>query len=134
MTPENVRRIQDDWAALAPTEQVAQRFYAHLFALDPSLRTLFASVTWEAQEAKFAATLSSLVAALDEAPEMVAMLGDLGRRHVTYSVLPSHYRTVGQALIATLEDALGPRFNREHRDAWRELLETVSATMLRAAR
>ena len=45
-------------------------------------------------------------------------LHGLGRRHRGYGVEDRHYATVGEALIWTLGQGLGPAFTDEARDAW----------------
>ena len=57
----------------------------------------------------------------------------LGRRHVGYGVRDSHYATVGEALLWTLEQGLGDAFTPDVRAAWAETYGTRAGVMQRAA-
>ena len=96
---------------------VAATFYARLFELDPSLRSLFKSDMVE-QGQKFMQILSVIVRSLDNIESLTPAIEALGRRHVKYGVEIEHYETVGSALIWTLEKMLGAQFTLEVRDAW----------------
>ena len=49
---------------------------------------------------------------------LVAVLRNLGARHVGYGVREEHYVTVGTALLWTLSAGLGEKFTPEVREAW----------------
>jgi hemoglobin-like flavoprotein len=52
-----------------------------------------------------------------------------GRRHAGYGVNDHDYETVGEALLWTLEQGLGPSFTPEVREAWTTLYRLVADTM-----
>ena len=62
--------------------------------------------------------------------ELVPILTDLGTKHVGYGVVPEHYAIVGEALIATLGDALGDAFDAETKAAWVAVYGIVQKTMI----
>jgi hemoglobin-like flavoprotein len=64
---------------------------------------------------------------------LLPALEQLGVRHARYGVLPEHYPLVGQALLGTLEQALGAAFTREVRDAWVTVYQALATTMQTAA-
>ena len=64
---------------------------------------------------------------------MTRVLAGLGRRHRNYGVLDEHYDTVGSALLFSLDEALGPRFEPPTRDAWTQLYGFMASTMKEAA-
>jgi hemoglobin-like flavoprotein len=53
----------------------------------------------------------------------------LGRRHAGYGVNKRDYETVGEALLWTLEQGLGPGFTPEIKEAWTTLYRLVADTM-----
>jgi hemoglobin-like flavoprotein len=57
----------------------------------------------------------------------------LGERHVAYGVIPDHYPIVGQALLATLEAALGSSWTPQVQEGWAAIYGFVSATMVAGA-
>lgn len=60
-------------------------------------------------------------------------LEDLGQRHIAYGVLPAHYAVVGEALLSTLEAAVGDAWTATVREGWSEIYSFVSTTMIRGA-
>lgn len=133
MTREQIARVRQSWAILAPVApRVAQAFYHRLFELDPGLRGIFAHVELTAQGIKFAATLDTLVATLDDPDRMVRDLAGLGRRHTGYGVQSRHYELVGEALLWALEHALTPAWDAELQEAWWGVYLLAASIMKRA--
>ena len=133
MMPEQVQGVRTTFAKVAAMQdEAAALFYRRLFELDPSLRPLFKG-DMTAQGAKLMAALGAVVGSLDRLERMVPMLRELGRRHAGYGVKPEHYATVGEALIWTLEQALGAGFTRETRRAWIDAYGRLAWTMVAAA-
>jgi len=130
MMPDDMWRVQKSFAVLAPVaEQVAERFYHNLLALDWSLSLLFKG-DLSLQGRKFMRMLATIINTPDR---FVPDLQNLARRHVTYGVRPHHYATVGAALLITLEQTLGPGFTPEVRRAWVSMYEYLSGIMKEAA-
>jgi hemoglobin-like flavoprotein len=77
--------------------------------------------------------ISTAVANLDRLDTLVPAVQSLGARHARYGVLDSHYNTVGEALIWTLEQGLGDAFTPETKDAWIVVYTLLSSTMKDAA-
>ncbi|KAL3914454.1 MAG: hypothetical protein SGILL_006096 [Bacillariaceae sp.] len=70
-------------------------------------------------------------------PDMVPVtiaLKDLGARHVEYGVLPPHYDVVGEALLYTLETALGDAWTEPVKQGWIGVYTFVSTTMIEGAK
>lgn len=130
MNTEQIRLVQSTFAAyVAPLGDIAADvFYQNLFALDESLRTLFKN-DMQAQGRKLLKTLAFAVDGLREPNDILAVVRQLGQRHMGYGVLPAHYDTVGKALIQTLQTAIGPALTPEVRDAWAAAYEFLSTTM-----
>lgn len=133
MTPDNVRLVRQTWSQVAAAGPAAATlFYEQLFAADPSLRALFRSPMDE-QGARLLKMLDLAVAGLAEPQRLLPALRALGERHVQYGVHDAHYATVGQALLRTLELALGEAFTPAVRSAWTEVYGLVAKTMRDAA-
>eukprot|EP00980_Cylindrotheca_fusiformis_P006964 scaffold1469_cov119-Cylindrotheca_fusiformis.AAC.8 len=64
---------------------------------------------------------------------LVAVLKDLGARHASLHLQQTHYDYVGEALIFTLEKALGASFTTEIEDSWLALYETIADQMMLGA-
>jgi hemoglobin-like flavoprotein len=127
--------VQQSWAEVAPiSEAAAELFYRRLFELDPSLQTLFAHASMKEQGKKLTQMITVAVKGLDNLGAIVPAIEALGRRHVGYGVQDSHYDTVGEALLWTLEEGLGERFTPETAAAWATTYDLLAGTMKAAAK
>lgn len=133
MTPEQKDLVQSSFAKVEPiAATAAELFYARLFELDPSLKSLF-SGDMEEQGKKLMTMLGSAVRSLNNLDGLVPVVKRLGERHVGYGVETGHYVTVGNALLDTLEKGLGDDFTPEVKEAWTVVYGVLSSTMIAAA-
>jgi hemoglobin-like flavoprotein len=133
MTPNQIQLIRETFALVAKQPDAAARvFYGRLFEIDPSLRALF-RLDLEEQGRKLMQMLSAAVRLLDNPESLTPVLENLGRRHSGYGVSDEHYDTVGEALLWTLNAALGNDFTPDACEAWTSLYGFVAMTMQRAA-
>jgi hemoglobin-like flavoprotein len=133
MTPDAQRLVRNSFARIAPNaEATAGVFYDRLFALDPSLRSLFKDDMAD-QGRKLMTVIGTAVANLHRLETIVPTVQALGQRHIGYGVKPTHYQTVAAALLWTLERGLGDEFAPETRQAWVECYTTLASTMQQAA-
>jgi methyl-accepting chemotaxis protein len=134
MTPDQAILVWHTFEAMNPPRiRFAERFYAILFQLDPSLRRLFSDDMTEQNE-KLVEMIGTAVGSLDRLPELLPKLRELGRRHVLYGVRLDHYPLVGAALIAALRQELGPAFDAAAQAAWVTAYGVLSQSMLDGAR
>jgi nitric oxide dioxygenase len=133
MTPERARLVRESWEQLAPVvPRVAATFYQRLFELDPAARAMFRSVEQAAQVEKLTASISTIVAALDDPETLIPALSQLGRRHQSYGVTARNYEVLGDALLGTLRTTLGAGWTAELHDAWVEAYTLIASVMKRA--
>ena len=133
MTPQYVALVRESFALVAPAAKAAaELFYGRLFEIEPALRRLFRD-DLEHQGKMLMAALSSAVQALDNAERLAPMLRGLGARHVAYGVETHHYAIVGEALLWTLEQGLGPQFTPQVKAAWQAAYAALSSIMLEGA-
>jgi hemoglobin-like flavoprotein len=130
-TTQLVKESFDLVEPIAP--QAAELFYANLFALDPSLQSLFKS-DMVVQGEKLMKMIGVAVSLLDKPQMLIPALQSLGRRHADYGVRDEHYDAVGSALISTLQRGTGVAFTPEVREAWIDVYGVISRTMKEAAR
>lgn len=133
MTPEQITLVKNSFSKVVPIrEQAASLFYGRLFELDPSLKPLFKGDMKE-QGVKLMAMIATAVAGLRALDGIVPAVQALAKRHVDYGVQPSHYATVGAALLWTLQQGLGADFTPEVKEAWTACYGLLSGTMQQAA-
>lgn len=133
MHASQVALVQSSFDRVLPISDVmAGVFYDRLFHLDPSMRRLF-NGDLRMQGKKLMDALSIIVGNLSRPDRIIPGIRALGRRHAAYGVQDGHYATVGDALIWTLEHALGDGFTTEVRRAWTTAYELLASTMKDAA-
>ena len=89
----------------------------------------------------FKAHSTGVVKMLDNAVNMLGPdlsylstpLADLGAKHVGYGVLPAHYGIVGEALLHTLQTALGNAWTPTVKKEWTLVYAFLSTAMLAGA-
>lgn len=136
MESKTVSLVQESFEKVKPiAPAAAEIFYSKLFELDPTLRPLFPTgeEAMKTQGNKLMTMLAAAVAGLSNLDALVPVLQDLGKRHVSYNVEPSHYNTVGAALLSTLEAGLGEDFTPEVKSAWASVYGTMSTVMIEAS-
>jgi hemoglobin-like flavoprotein len=133
MTPIQKTLVQSSFAKVAPIAQTAaELFYGRLFELDPALRSMFKG-DMATQGQKLMSMIGIAVRGLDDLDALVPVVQSLGIRHVGYGVRDTHYGTVGEALLWTLEKGLGPDFTPAVKDAWATVYTLLADTMKSAA-
>lgn len=134
MTPEQKQIVTDTWAKVGPqADKAAQLFYERLFETDPTTRPLFDTTDMARQRKKLLQVLSAAVDGLDRLHTLVPVVRQLGERHASYGVEDSHYESVGEALMWTLERGLGDDWSPEAANAWGETYGLLSGIMRSAA-
>lgn len=133
MTPEQLELVQKSYVSLGDgAPAMARDFYRRLFAADPSTEGMF-SASPEIMAEKFAGELAAIVEAITSYETFASRVRDLAARHVGYGVQTSHYHSLGDALIATLADHLGPQWSPELEAAWRRAYNLVAELMMATA-
>ena len=128
MTPEEVAGVQATMDRLAPRlDAVADDFYRRLFEVRPDLRSRFPDDI-ALQRQKFADELVVIVLAIPDFGRFRARAEELGARHRTYGVRPSHYAPVRESLVGALASA-DPGWDEATDRAWRSAYDLVAEVM-----
>ena len=129
ISTRQISLVRQTWALVAPVGPEAIRlFYARLFEIDPTLRSLFAR-DMEKQHGALLSALDGAVGALDSLDELMASLAVLGARHAELGVKRHDFDSAGEALLSTLERCLGQAFTPPVRDAWAATYEALAGAM-----
>jgi hemoglobin-like flavoprotein len=125
--------VQTTFARLAVMPEVAGAlFYERLFAANPSFRLLFKN-DMRVQGVKLMTMLAMVVYKLHGPGELTPAVRELAVRHVGYGVKLSDYDALREALLWTLEQALGEDFNAAVREAWTICYDELAGEMTAAA-
>ena len=133
MNDSDIRLVQESFTKVEPiADTAAGLFYDRLFELDGDLKPLFHPDLAE-QGRLLMRMVGTAVDHLTDLDTLVPIVQRLGARHKVYGVEPSHYDTVGQALLWTLEQGLGEHFTPEVASAWANAYGLLSGVMMEAA-
>ncbi len=116
--------------ATADPDRFAQRFYEHAFTLEPSIRALFPS-DMSALRVKLVSTLHTVVRNTRAPERLVPLLEDLGERHLGYGVRPGNFEVMGRALLSTLAELEGPRWDPPAEALWARAYQHIAEHMTR---
>ena len=134
LTEREIELIKSSWKLLRKVDPVliGDVFYSKLFVDLPQAQHLFKTPR-EEQSKKLIATLTLIVSKLDQLHQITNEIEQLAIRHVHYGVKPEHYKSVGNALIWTIERGLGVDWTEELKQAWTNCYSILSTTTINAA-
>jgi hemoglobin-like flavoprotein len=125
--------VQTSFASLAVMPEVTGAlFYERLFATNPGFRPLFKN-DMRIQGVKLMAMLAMVVYNLPEPGKVSPAIRDLALRHAEYGVKLSDYDALREALLWTLEQALGEDITPAIREAWTVCYDELAGEMKQAA-
>jgi hemoglobin-like flavoprotein len=120
------------WLAVMP-EVAGALFYERLFATNPSFRPLFKN-DMRIRVGRLMTMLAMVVYNLHRPGQVLPAIRDLAIRHVEYSIKLPDYDALREALLWTLEQALGEDLTPVVREAWTVCYNELADEMKRAAR
>jgi hemoglobin-like flavoprotein len=125
--------IKTTWSyAISQPEMMGEMFYETLFEIDPSLQAMFPR-DMEQQVRKLTDMITYMVSRLQTMAEIQKDIDAMAVRHAGYGVRDAHYATVGQALLQVLEQRLEDQWDEEASQAWNELYDIWSTSMIKAS-
>jgi hemoglobin-like flavoprotein len=132
MTPREIKLVEESWAYIIKNvEGAAGLFYTRLFEQSPHLKPMFKENMRE-QERKLVAMITFAVSKLNNLDEIANDVKALGTRHKGYGVKDEYYNDVAGALLWTLEQGLGSKWNDEVKEAWTKVYVTLAEIMTKA--
>ena len=131
MNPAQQESVRVTFSKLAVMPEVAGAlFYERLFAANPGFRPLFKD-DMRIQSVKLMTMLAIVV--YNEPGQVLPAIRDLGVRHVGYGVELADYDALKEALLWTIEQALGEECTPAVRDAWTVCYDELAGEMKAAA-
>lgn len=128
-TKEEIRLIQYSFKNLtAKSKHVGEKFYKHLFEINPEVSRLFTGDMKE-QAGHLMRMVKTCVEGLNNPQIILPAIQDLGRRHYEYGVGENEYKVFGDTLIATIEEEMGSEFNAATKKAWQKLYHVLAEEM-----
>jgi len=107
-------------------------FYERLFTTNPGFRPLFKN-DMRIQVGRLMTMLAMVVYNLHQPGQVLPAIRDLAARHVEYGVKFADYDALREALLWTLEQALGEDLTPAVREAWTVCYDELAGEMKAAA-
>ncbi|WP_101068399.1 globin domain-containing protein [Roseovarius salinarum] len=104
-------------------------FYEALFRRAPQLRNLFRD-DLSNQGMRFMTTLGAIVDNMHDPEALSGRYAELGKGHRALGVKAEDFEPMGEALLETLEKALGDAFTPEMRAAWAEAYDEMAREII----
>lgn len=104
-------------------------FYEDLFSRAPHLRPLFRD-DLAGQGMRFMSTLAVLVDNLHKPEDLAERYRELGATHARLGVTEDMFAPMGEALLATIRNALGERYTIDIEAAWRVAYQDFAAALV----
>ncbi|MFI0450520.1 globin domain-containing protein [Actinomadura sp. 6N118] len=129
----DAQRLKDNFAQVAQQgDAVALFFYSDLFVRNPHLRDMF-PVGMSGQRDKLLRALGRIVSQVDDLPQLVPFLQQLGRDHRKFGIVAEHYPHVGASLVRTLKYFSGADWTPELEQDWGAAYGLLAQVMQEAA-
>jgi NAD(P)H-flavin reductase/hemoglobin-like flavoprotein len=129
----DIERLKTSFARIAMHgDEVPLHFYSDLFLKHPETRPMF-PVSMQAQRAHLVDALATIVSSADNADNLAVFLRDLGRGHRKFGTLATHYKAVGDSLLATFAHFCGDAWDADLEADWRGAYELIAGAMTTAA-
>jgi len=131
MNEQQIKLIQDSWNVAVTVPNAMRLFYDRLFEIKPEVRELFPQDLAD-QEEKLAYMLGYVVNNLERLDQITESIEDLGRSHAKSKVKAEDYPAVGEALVWTIQQAMGNDYKDEVGEAWGVAYNFLSDKMINA--
>ncbi len=129
-----IERLESSFKLLAPRgPELVDRFYAHLFSANPTLRPMFPSDMAE-QKKKLLGSLVLVIENIRNTEKLAQPLHEMGERHVGYGAAPEHYPVVRDTLVSVMAEMAGEAWNDQLTQDWNGALDFVASVMLEGAK
>ncbi len=129
ITAENIRHVRVTYLKVEPaSDLVATLFFRRLDEIAPDVRPFLGEDIRE-QRRQLLISLGLAVASLDRLDDILPALKLLGAKYRAMGVTEPHYGAVGEALIWTLKQSLGPHWSAEAEDAWTAVCTLIAEVM-----
>ena len=134
------------WTTISHGDFCSPPRFFRIFAIEPDVKDVFSfgmdHVEGSAEifeDRRFKKHASTVIAMVDTAIQLLEIgdtetlfgaLRQLGARHASYGIDQHHYPIVGEALILTLEAALGDAFTADVKKQWIAVADQIFNAML----
>ncbi len=133
MSPSQLDNIR--WSfdlASDRAEELADRFYARLFAMQPVLRALLPRDPWQ-RARDLIAGLGLVIKSVGKLESVEHALMDFGAKAERTGITPQQYGLARQAIVSALRETLADQWTDALEDDWTEALNTAASVVVLGA-
>ncbi len=131
LNESQIQLIEFSWEVINENPLSMLKFYDHLFEIAPETIHFFPDDI-RMQSDKLAHTMNFIVTHLNKLDNIECSINELGRFHNKLEIEPSHYSKLKVALIRTIKENMGEKYEESIGQAWETTLDYLSARMLGA--
>ena len=133
MDSRTINLARESFSPLAGrAAELADRFFANLFARQPAVRPLFPADVADLKK-QIPSAVKSLLANAEKLETIESTLRELGKTYAKTGALEVHYATVSRTFVDTMREMSGAAWQARYTRAWNGIFAAVTKTMLRAA-
>ena len=130
ISAEHTHLVQTSYALIEPAgDLVATLFFRRLLEIEPKLGPMLGGDADE-HSRQLLSALALAVASLDRFERISPALKLLGVKYRGFGIEEFHYGAVGEALLWTLKQSLGPHWSSDVEDAWTAAFTAIAETMV----
>lgn len=133
MDEQHIENVRSSFKVVAfRGEELAEQFFTRLFQAQPTLRGMFPGDAWQ-RDRDVLTGLGSLVKNLHRLDAIAYVLEDAGIRCQRAGAQPHQFGVARDAMLASLRDMLGTKWNAELEESWTEALNIAVSMMIRGS-
>jgi hemoglobin-like flavoprotein len=133
MTPTQLDNIRRSHEAVADRgEELSDRFFARLFAMQPVLRAILPRDQWQ-RTRDLLAGLGLVVREIEKPGAVQHLLMDFGAKAERTGISPHQYGMARQALVAAMRETMGAEWTEDLEQDWTDALNSVASVVVLGA-
>lgn len=132
LSPSEIALLRASYARVSEDAETASiAFYDKLFKLAPEVRPYFRDDIAD-QGMRFFSAMKVILDRLEDPKSLHESLQRLAAGHAALGIHAEHFEPMGKALIATMQDSLGPDLTPETEAAWEKAYNQIAEAMISA--
>lgn len=130
MQLHNIRRSHE--AVADRGDELSERFFARLFAMQPVLRALLPRDQWQ-RTRDLLAGLGLVVKEIERPGSVEHLLMDFGAKAQRTGIMPQQYGMARQALLDAMRETMGAEWTEALERDWTDALNSVASVVVLGA-
>ena len=134
MTGPNIEVLSSSFEVAKPhAELIVHDMFRLLFEDYPDSKAFFVNTEMSKHEKVLLNSLVTIVNKLNNLPDLISYLEELGRKHAHLNLTDEHYNWVGSSLLKSMAIHLKEAWSEDIEKAWAEAYGIIANTMMKGA-